>query len=162
DEGSGTWDGAAVETLAAATLTGFSSGAATFTLTSTSFPQGTTSRFYLVGKMNGTATSGQTFNANLESISATPPAGGATSGVPTIDSSALLIDAAAVAVGNASVTPSETWHRAGSAQHYVVGRFSVMALNDAATVNGLTFTTGGTGDWNTGVSATDGIEVYED
>src|SRR5690606_24217709 len=65
-------------------------------------------------------------------------------------------------VANAPTQPDEIWHVQGSAAHYVVGHFRLMALNDAVTVNGFTLTTGGTGDWNTDVDAATGVEVYLD
>src|SRR5690606_3482993 len=97
-----------------------------------------------------------------QSIAATPAAPGSINGVPTIDSTALIIDTAAVTVANAPTQPAEIWHVQGSAAHYVVGHFRLLALNDAVTVNGFTLTTGGTGDWNTDVDAATGVEVYLD
>lgn len=162
DSGSNTWDGAAVDTLAAPVAGGFSTGEVSFNLNDTSFPQGQARRFYLVGKMNGSALAGETFNARLQDITATPPAGGAINGVPTADSAALIIGTAAVTIGNAANQPGVVWHPQGSAQHYVVALFDVIALNGATTVNGFTLTAGGTGNWPSGVSAASGIEAWLD
>jgi uncharacterized protein (TIGR03382 family) len=162
DDGNGMWDGAAIDTLAAPTATGFSTGAVTFALTTTSFPAGTARRFFLTGKLNGTATTGETFNARIESVVATPPAGGTVAGVPSADSTALVIDSAALTVGNAATQPLATIHKGGSAASYTIAKFLLTALNDNMTINAITLTTGGTGDWTSDVDATSGVQVYED
>ncbi len=162
DDSNGTWDGAAVDLPAAATATGFSSNSVTFSLSSTNFAAGSNIRFYLVGKMNGTALAAETFNANLESINYVAPPGGLPSGLPTIASSAVVIDVASLTIFNGPAVPALQIHDAGSAASYLVGRFSLFALNAAVTVNGITLTTSGTGDWTTDIDSTSGVEVYLD
>jgi hypothetical protein len=162
DDSSGTWDGAAIDTLAAATLTGFSGGVATFTLAQSSFPASSSRRFFLTGKLNGTAVSGQTFNAALQSASAMPATTGTTSGIPTLASTALIIDTAALTVGNGPNQPAAATHKGGAPGSYTIAQFRVFALNGPATVNSIALTTGGTGNWTTDVDATTGVQVYRD
>jgi hypothetical protein len=162
DDSSGTWDGAGTDLAAAATATGFSGGAVTFTLSATNFAAGSNTRFFLVGKMNGTALAAETFNANLESLSYVAPPGGLPSGLPTIASSAVVIDVASLTIFNGPAVPALQIHLAGGAASYVVGRFSLFALNASVTVNGITLTTAGSGDWTTDVDSTSGVEIYLD
>jgi hypothetical protein len=44
----------------------------------------------------------------------------------------------------------------------VAAAFRLNALNGGCTVNGITFTTSGTGDWSSDVNATTGVAVYHD
>ncbi len=162
DDSSGTWDGAAIDLPAAATLTGFSGGVATFTLTQTNLPASSNRRFFLTGKLNGTAISGQTFNAALQSVAATPATTGTTSGIPTLASTALIIDSAALTVANGPNQPSIATHKGGAPGSYTIAQFRVSALNGPATVNSIALTTGGTGNWTTDVDATAGVQVYRD
>jgi hypothetical protein len=162
DDGSTTWENATIDPPAAATVTGFSGGTATFALTAATFPAGTSRRFFLVGKMNGSATTGQTFNAALDAVAATGPAGASTSGIPTQPSTALVIDTAAVTVGNAPTQPATVTHPSGAPGSYVAAQFRLSALNDAVDVSGVNLTTGGTGNWTTDVDSATGIQVYLD
>ncbi len=162
DDGNGTWDGATTDSLAAPVVNGFSASSATFTLTLNAFPAGTSRRFFLAAKMSGTATTGQTFNARLQQVTGTPPPAGTITGVPTADSTALIIDTAALTVGNGPSQPSAITHRAGTPGSYTIAQFQLTALNDAVTVNGVTLTTGGSGNWTTDVDSTAGVSVYLD
>ncbi len=158
----GSWAGAGSANLAAAMTAGYSGGVVTFALTDPDFPQGTDRRFFLVGKMSGAATTGQTFNARLESINATPPANGSTVGIPTLDTTALIINTPVLTVANTTTQPTTTTHRAGTAGTYTIASFRLTALNDTVTINGVNLTTGGTGDWTSDVSATTGVQVFRD
>jgi hypothetical protein len=141
----------------------FVSDVVNFTIPTAQLAAGTSTRFFLVGRMNGTAAFGQTFGANLASVTATPDIpGGVQNGIPTPHSSALLIDAAALVVANAAGQAPEVWHNAGSARHHVVGKFELTALNSDVTVNGFVLTAGGTGDWSSDVDPLSGVEVYRD
>ncbi|MCW5900820.1 MAG: hypothetical protein KIT10_16300, partial [Flavobacteriales bacterium] len=158
DNGNGTWDGAGTDTLAAPTGN-FVANTVTMTLTNPAMAAGTSRRFYLVGKLNGTATAGQTFNANLQSANTTPPTGGTVIGLPTGASTALIINAAAITVANGPAVTAPPLHRGGSAATYTVSRWRLTAANADVSVNSIAITTGGTGDWATDVTA---VEVWRD
>jgi hypothetical protein len=156
------WSGAGTATVSSPSQTSFTGDAATFVLTNTAFTGGTTRRFFLVGKLDGSATTGQTFNARLEAVSATPPPNGSTVGIPTLDSTALIINTAVLNVANAATQPTPVTHRAGTAAAYMVAVFTLNALNDNVTITGINLTTGGTGSWTSDVDATMGVQVYHD
>lgn len=159
DDGNTTWDGAGTDTLAAAVAGGFSGGTVTFNLNSTAFAASQDRRFFLTGKLNGTALSGQTFNALLESVNATPPTGGVTVGIPSAPSTALIIDVASLTVSAGAAQPQAVSHAAGTVAGYVVADIRLAALNSAVDVSGITLTGSGSGDWSTDV---DSVEVYLD
>lgn len=161
----GDFDGSGTDDLAAATVTAFGGAPdyeATFTLNNTDITAGTERRFFLVGKLNGTAIGGETFNARLEAINGTPPAGGSTVGVPTADSTALMIDLAVLTVGGHASQPADLQHLAGTALSHVIGRFTLDASNGDVDVAGITLTTGGSGDWSSHFDGTNGVEVWLD
>ncbi|MCA8914942.1 MAG: hypothetical protein KDB90_05985 [Planctomycetes bacterium] len=134
----------------------------TATLTNTAFPTATTRQFFLVGKLAGTATFGETLNARLTSVQATPPTGGQVSGDINVDSTALIIDAAAVTVGRGPTPPTDASLLAGTAQSHVLAKFRFTATNADVTVTSLLLTTSGTGNWVADLSSTNGVEVWED
>jgi hypothetical protein len=156
------WTTRAAAAQSAPNASGFTTGAATFTLTNTAFPAGSTRRFFLLGKLNGTAVSGETFNARLESIVGTPPTNGSTVGIPTADSTALMIDASVLTVANGATQPSPVTHKAGTAATFTVAAFRLTATNDIITITGINLTTAGTGDWTSDVDAATGVQVYQD
>jgi MYXO-CTERM domain-containing protein len=81
---------------------------------------------------------------------------------PTPSSVALIIDTPVLGVSNAPEQPVPATHAAGAAGELVGAAFRLNALNGAATVNGITFTTSGTGDWSSDVNAATGVAVYRD
>lgn len=162
DNGNNTWDGAGTDSLAAATATGFTANAVTMTLTNSALAAGTSRRFFLVGKLNGTATAGQTFNARLQGVNSTPPAGGVTVGLPGSASTALVIDVSSLTVANGPAVATPATHLAGSAASYVLARWRLSASNNNVDVNAITITTGGTGNWTSDVDATAGVAVWQD
>lgn len=165
DTGNGVWDGSLNDGAAAGTLPAFGAGpgyAATFVLSNDLMAPGATRRFFLVGKLNGTAFSGQTFNARLTAITGTPPAGGVLVGFPTLDSTALVIDVPVLTVANGPNQPSPVLHKAGTALAYVMGKFRMGASNNNVTVSGITFTMTGSGNWGTSMETGTGVQVYLD
>jgi hypothetical protein len=162
DNGNGMWDGPSVDTPAAPGLTGFTGGEATFMLTSSVFAAGSTRRLFLVCKLNGTASTGQTFSAGLDRVFATPPPAGVTVGLPTSAGASLIVDVPAVVVSNGPGRPSVVTHNSGSVAAYAVAQFRLKAVNEPADISGLVLTAGGTGDWVADVDSTTGVQVYID
>ncbi len=158
---SNAWD--AGDQLAAPELPGFSANMADFDLIQPNLAPGTDRRFFLVGNMSGLAATGETFGARLTSLTVTQrPNGGQELGFPTAASTALIIDVAALSVSNSPEQPMPATHASGAAGELVAAAFRLNALNGATTVNGITFTTSGTGDWTSDVNATTGVAVYRD
>ncbi len=159
DSGNNTWDGAATDALAAPVQATFDANSVTFALSNPSLAAGAQRRFYLTGKLNGTAAAGETFNARLQSVSAIPPPGGSTSDFPTPASTAVIIDTPVLSVANGPNQPSPATHAAGSTGSLVAAQFRLNALNGATVVNGINFTTSGTGDWSSDVAS---VSVHHD
>ncbi len=161
DNGNGTWDGAGTDTLEGTAATSFSaSDDVVFNVSSSpAITAGTSRRYFLVGVLNGTATSGQTFNARLDAMTATPPAGGQVVGLPTSNSTALVIAASALTVANAPGAPAAFLHDSGTTLNHALARFRMSASNDSIDVSGVTLTTAGTGSWTTDVTA---VQVWQD
>jgi len=156
---SGAFDGADTLAVAAAGTTFNGTNQYTATLTNTSFPATTTRRFFLVGKLAGTATSGQTLNAQLTGSTTTPPSGGTITTIPAGTSTALIIDTAVVTVTNGSAAPASATVEGGTAIGRTLGQFAFTASNNSATLNAITLTTSGSGNWTTDVVS---VELYED
>jgi hypothetical protein len=163
DNGSGNWDGSAVDTLAAATLSGFdSAGQATFSLTNSLMTTGQPRRMYLVGKLAGVARAGQTLNARILSLNASSSTAGLPLGVPSNPSAALVIDVSVMTIGLGVNPPAATVRRAGTPFSHAMGKFRLTAVNDQYSVNSIQFTTGGTADWAQDLEAGTGVRVYRD
>jgi hypothetical protein len=163
DSGNMAWDGVPSDFPAVtAPASGFIGSAVTFNLLNTTITAGTMRRFFLVGKLGGSATTGQTFNANLQGITAVPPLNGAVVGIPTAPSVALIIDVPAVTVSNGPSQPTSITHKAGVPGAYVIAQHRIGALNGPALINSVTLTTGGSGDWWNDVDSAAGVEVYRD
>ncbi len=159
ETGGAAWTTRAAATQSAPNATSFTGNAATFALTNTAFAPGATRRFFLLGKLNGTAIQTETYNARLESIVGTPPPNGGPVGIPTADSTALVINSAALTVANGTPQPNAATHKGGVAAGYTLARFLLSAVNDNVTITGVNLTTGGTGTWSTDV---DNVQVFED
>src|SRR5690606_2195481 len=159
DSGNGIWDGAGADALAAPVQAGFDANSVAFTLTNPNLNAGLQRRFFLAGKFNGTAVAGETFNARLFDLGAIPPQGGSTSDIPTPASTAVIIDTPVLSVANGPSQPSPATHAAGSTGSLVAAQFRLNALNGATTVNGIDFTTSGSGDWTSDVAS---VSVHED
>jgi hypothetical protein len=163
DNGNGLWDGAQVDLLAAAKVPGFdTSDQASFNLNFQTFAPGVTRRFYLVGKLSGTARTGETLNARLLSVNANCALPGLVRGVPTPSSTALVIAAASMTIANAPHAPAATLRKSGSVFAHVLGKFLLTATNDDFAVNGITFTTEGSASWASELDPFIGVQVYLD
>jgi hypothetical protein len=163
DNGTGTWDGSAVDALAAATLSGFDSvGRATFTLVNSGVVTGTARRFFLVGTLAGNATEGQTLGARLLDATATSGTQGMLAGIPSAASTALVIDVAVMSATLAPNAPAAAIIKAGAAFTRPLGKFLFTAVNNEYVVNSITFTTGGNADWAADLDPASGVQVYRD
>src|SRR5690606_24052397 len=49
-----------------------------------------------------------------------------------------------------------------STMQRLLGSFSARASNGSLSLNGITFTTSGSGDWVTGLAASNGVTIYRD
>jgi hypothetical protein len=156
---SGGFDGADTLAVAAAGTTFNGSNQYTATLSNSAFPATTTRRFFLVGKLAGTATTSQTLNAQLTGSTTTPPAGGTVTTIPASTSTALIIDTAVLTANNGTAAPAGATVQGGTAFGHTLGYFTFTSTNNPATLNAVTLTTSGTGTWNTDVSA---LELYLD
>src|SRR5690606_27872422 len=114
---------------------------------------------FLAGKFNGTAAAGETFNARLFDLGAIPPQGGSTSDIPTPASTAVIIDTPVLSVANGPNQPSPATHASGATGSLVAAQFRLNALTGATTVNGIDFTTTGSGDWTSDVAS---VSIHED
>jgi hypothetical protein len=163
DTGGGTWDGPTFDNPASTVASSFNaiSGAVTLELLNPVLNPGETRRLFLVANLTGAATSGQTFGARLESMNATTPAMSDIVGVPTGDSNALIIDSPALTVLRGPAQPLVNLQVAGADQR-VMGQVRLFATNSDVQVNGLTFHTGGTGDWSTDIASGNGFQVWLD
>lgn len=132
------------------------------TLTNTAFPTQSSRRLFLVGKLAGTATTGQTLNAALTSMTATPPSGGQTGGDLGVASTALIIDVSSMTVTAGPANPAAYTHKAGSVLAHVMLQVRMAATNQDATVSAVSLNTGGTGNWVTDFDATKGVEIWQD
>ncbi|HEX2882462.1 MAG TPA: IPT/TIG domain-containing protein, partial [Polyangiaceae bacterium] len=163
DTGNGIWDGSSTDGAAAGTHNGgFTAGLVTFQLSNDLLSPGQSRRFFLVGKLAGTATTAQTLNARLEAITGTPPVGGVQLGFPTSESTALIINVAVLTVGNAPGAPAGQLHQAGSALAFLMAKFRLSASNDAVSVSGMTLTATGSGNWPNSMAGSNGVQVYLD
>ena len=156
---SGGYDGG--DTLAVATAGVAFNGANqyTATLVNSSFPATTTRRYFLVAKLAGTATTGQTLNAQLTGSTTTPPSGGTVTTIPTATSTALIIDSPVLSAFNGGAAPAGTMLEGGAAQTHTAAQFAFTASNNPSVLNGITLTTSGTGTWNVDVPS---VEIYQD
>ncbi len=162
DDGSSTWDGGAIDAPATQPLPGFTGNSALLAVGPIALPAGTSRRYFLAGKLNGTAITGQTLNVRLKNVVGTPPPNGSIAGLPSAFSTALIVDVPTLTVLNGPNQPAGVTHKAGSPGVYVAAQFRLMALNSSATVSAMTFTGGGTGNWLSDVAPSTGFRLYLD
>jgi hypothetical protein len=165
DNGNGTFDGPGTDTLAtAAAGTSFSAPDGTYTATLTAaagaFAVNADKQFFLVAKLSGSATAGETFRAALTGMVESSPAAGTVTGLPSTASSALIIDVATLSVNAAPSNPADTYVEfSGSAFTHTLGCYRLSASNDNFTISGVTLTLGGNGDWVNNVTQ---LRMYQD
>ncbi|MCZ7606712.1 MAG: hypothetical protein M5U25_11720 [Planctomycetota bacterium] len=165
DNGNGSFDGPATDTLAtAAAGAGFSapdgSYTATLTAAASTFAMNGSKRFFLVAKLAGSAGTAETFRAALTGVAESSPSGGTVQGVPTAASSALVIDVATLTVNAGPANPANAHVMAsGSAFNHTLGQLRLTASNADFTLSGIVLTLGGNGDWVNNISS---LGVYLD
>ena len=138
-------------------------GDVSFSLINSDFSGPSDRRFFLIATLNGSATSGDTFNATLSGWANTTTTMATPTGVPTMTSTALMIDLPVLTVARAlNASTALVAEKSGAAISQLVGNFVLSSSNDDVAVNGVTFTTSGTGDWVNDLDATTGVQVYMD
>jgi hypothetical protein len=145
-------------------LTSFSPGTfeATFDLLNLATGLNATRRFFLFGRLAGTATQGQTLNARLNAVTATPEVGGSVAGAPTVNSTALIIDTTTLTVLSGPATAPDLLRKTGTALVHPTLMLRMGATNDSVNVNGIIFSTAGTGDFVSSLTTGDGFQVWLD
>ncbi len=159
---SGTFD--AADTMAVATAgTAFSANDGNYVATLANTAIGATSsrRFFLVVKMAGTAVTGNTFNAVLDSMTGVAPTGGSMVGLPTSSSTAFIVGAAALSVTLGPASPGAATMEGGALFSYTMAQLRFTAANNNCTVNGVTLTNSGSGSWVTHLQVP-GVELFLD
>src|SRR5690606_21873047 len=111
DDGSGTWDGGAIDAPAAQPLSGFTGSHALLTVGPVALPAGTSRRYFLAGKLNGAALTGQTLNVRLKNVIGTPPPNGSIAGLPSAFSTALIVDVPTLTALNGPNQPAGVTHK---------------------------------------------------
>nr|MBP9893555.1 IPT/TIG domain-containing protein [Planctomycetota bacterium] len=161
----GAFDGPATDTLAvpaAGAAFAGNDGIYSATLTNQAFGAQSSRRFFLVVKMAGTAVTGNTFNVGMTSVSATPPAGGQLSGVPSASTTSFIVGSAALTVALGPASPNSQLREAGTAFGYTLAQFRLTAANAAIGVTGLNLTSGGSGDFVNHLDPATGVQLYAD
>lgn len=164
DNGNGTWDGAASDILAAATATAFNAGTndVTFALFNTPMGANESRRWFLVVKLNGTATAGQTFGARLDSMTTSTGSQHQIDTLPTAESEALVIGDAVLTVARGPDSPTPILRKAGTAAQLVLFQLRLTTINDNVDLNALTLTASGSGDWGSSVDSVSGVQLWLD
>ncbi|MCC6463798.1 MAG: hypothetical protein IT463_00505, partial [Planctomycetes bacterium] len=143
------------DTQVGSSAAGFSgdNGTATFTYaTQQSFAASEARTYYVVVKLNGTATANQTFNYNVQDI--TVGSGSFKSGVPSATMNGLRIEQPTLAVGGATGTNGNVYaNETGSGNGYQAASFTITSGSEGtATLTGVTITASGTGNDSTDYS----------
>lgn len=161
----GTYDGAtggdSMAVAAAGTAFSGDNGSYVATLANTAIGNAASRRFFLVVKMAGTAVTGHTFNAQLQTIAGVAPAGGSLSGLPTSFSTAFIVGASALTITLGPASPTAATVEGGVAFAYTMAQFRFTATNNNCTINSMILTNSGSGSWVTHLQ-TPGVEIYQD
>ncbi len=159
---SGSFD--AADTMAVATAgTAFSANDGTYVATLVNTALGATSsrRFFLVVKLAGLAVTGNTFNAELTSMTGIAPIGGSMVGLPTTSSTAFIVGAAALSVTLGPASPGAATVEGGALFSYTMAQLRFTATNNNCTINAVTLTNSGSGSWVTHLQVP-GVELFLD
>ncbi|MCC6575101.1 MAG: IPT/TIG domain-containing protein [Planctomycetes bacterium] len=173
----GIYDGQPQDLVASPTApTAFPSDDGTFTATLSgggiygqNFPPGVTRKFFLVVKLIGTASPGDTFSAQLVSInaaSAPPPNQGTFMGstplLPPAPPPALIIDVPLVTVGLGSGSPASTSREQGDDFAHLIAKFRFTCSGAPASVDAINLAAHGTADFAGDLAQNIGVEVWQD
>lgn len=161
---SGTFD-AQTDMMISMEGTAFSADNGTFTasMTDTDFGGPSTRTLFLVGNLFGSAATAETFNAAVTSMQVNSSSGTQPTGLPTMASTALVIDLASLSVFRAANSPeAAVVERTGDAFDYHLGTIGLTATNGTVEVNNINFSGAGTGDWVNDIDASSGFQVWMD
>jgi len=165
DDGDGVYSFANDTLATATTASSFGSDNGTYSamLSDTSFAAHPQRRFFLVATLNGTALSGETFNASLSGLTLTSQSNTPAMGAPTLPSTALMIDNPVLTVAAAPGAPTATViEKSGGDFEYLLGKFVVSASNGDIPLSSLRFALTGTGDWVNFLAPVNGVALYLD
>jgi hypothetical protein len=164
DGGSGQWDGAPNHSAASTQRPADfgSSGQVTFDLSTTTVSPGSPRRFFLVGIFSGAAIGGESYNARLVDADYVAPTGGMAVGLPAATSAALVINDALLTIRNSSQQPQAMNHLKGTAETYMLGRFTIEAVNASVNISQIVLTGTGDGDWSGWLDPVDGVQIWLD
>ncbi len=155
----GVFDGPGTDTLAtAAAGTSFNApnGTYTATLANGAWAVSTTRRFFLVCKLSGVATAGQTVVAELTTVNATTGGGGSVTGTPTSGAApALTINPATLSVtliGPVAFTTVNNNSQGPNNDGHIVCEVTLASRNDSFTATVMVFTESGSMDGQAGLN----------
>ncbi|HEX2879702.1 MAG TPA: IPT/TIG domain-containing protein, partial [Polyangiaceae bacterium] len=168
DNGNGIWDGPTTDLPATAT-TGVNFNAADGIYTAglnaaaSIFTVNQVKRFFLVARLAGSASTGETMRVSITGVVQTSPTGGSMIGVPTGNTSALVIDQPTLTV-NAGPNNPDVIPRLKAAAGFseAIGQIRLSASNSDFVVSGLVLHTAGNGDWLNNLDSATGVQVYRD
>ena len=166
DDGDGVYS-FANDTLATAfTGAGFSAdnGDYVATLSDSNFNGPSSRRFFLIATLNGTALSGETFNAGLSAINVTSQSSTAPTGLPSMLSTALIIDNPVLTIASSMLdAPQDTVvEKTGADFSFMLAKLEMSASNGDIDVSGMRINLTGTGDWVNDVDPAKGVQLYLD
>jgi hypothetical protein len=165
DDGNGIWDGPSVDTLATVVPgTRFDAPNgyynAVLTPEAADFGVHETKEFFLVARLNGTATPGQTVKVSLADIIETSPGNGEVIGRSSAPTSALVVNMATLTVAAGPGNPAGISLPArDESVTQVIGQLRLTASLSSFAVNGLNLTTGGSGDWANDITE---VRIYRE
>lgn len=163
--GNGVYDDPATDLLAtgmAGTTFTAANGDYTAIPTNTNVPASTTRRFFLVAKLSGSASFGETLGATVTAVNATGGSG-SLNGVPTsngveaLQVSTPVLDIVHVGPAATATVLADSQGTGGNGE--LLAELVVTSENDSWTVTDLTFSAVGTADEQTAISS---IALYED
>lgn len=152
----------ATDILAAPVGISFNGGAFTAALNNADFPPYTQRRFFLVGKLAGTASVDQTIGAELVSVNASTQGTGFVAGIPTSGGTAITINPSVITAdlnGPLAYTTVLADSQGPMGQGHLLHDMTVTASNDSWTVSEIVFRDAGTIN---GATAFSSLALYVD